>query len=228
MPIGLIVNCLSVALGGLLGAAGGKLIPQRLKDVLPAVFGISAIGIGVVSITRIINLPAVILAVIAGFIIGELLKLEQHTARFFHFLLDRKPFSSKKIDMEQFITIVTIFCVSGLGVFGAITEGVSGDSSILLSKSVLDFFTAAIFAASMGIAVSMISLLQFFILIAVFLSSTMVAPLITPDMMADFTACGGILTIAAGLRIAKIKSVPIVNMIPALLIVFFTSKLWSM
>jgi uncharacterized membrane protein YqgA involved in biofilm formation len=56
----------------------------------------------------------------------------------------------------------------------------------------------------------------------------MVAPLITPDMMADFTACGGILTIAAGLRIAKIKSVPIVNMIPALLIVFFTSKLWSM
>ncbi len=35
-------------------------------------------------------------------------------------------------------------------------EGMTGDPSILIAKSFLDFFTAMIFACSLGIAVSVI------------------------------------------------------------------------
>lgn len=36
----------------------------------------------------------------------------------------------------------------------------------------------------------------------------------------NLSATGGILTLATGFRVAKIKSVPILNMIPALVLIF--------
>jgi uncharacterized membrane protein YqgA involved in biofilm formation len=66
----------------------------------------------------------------------------------------------------------------------------TGDHTILLTKSILDLFTAAIFAASLGFIVSMIVIPQF------------IMPLTTPAMLADFTATGGVLMLAPGLAVA--------------------------
>ena len=41
------------------------------------------------------------------------------------------------------------------------------------------------------------------------------------------SACGGILTMAAGFRVSKIKSVPLVDLMPALILVMPFSALWS-
>lgn len=46
-------------------------------------------------------------------------------------------------------------------------------------------------------------------------------------MFADLSACGGILTMAAGFRVSKIKSVPLVDLMPALILVMPFSALWS-
>jgi uncharacterized protein len=48
--------------------------------------------------------------------------------------------------INQFIAVLILFCASGTGIFGALTEGMTGDPTILLTKSILDFFTAAIFS----------------------------------------------------------------------------------
>jgi uncharacterized membrane protein YqgA involved in biofilm formation len=48
----------------------------------------------------------------------------------------------------------------------------------------------------------------------------------TPAMLADFTATGGVLMLATGLRISGIKSFPIANMLPAMIIVMPISYLW--
>ncbi|MBT9777466.1 DUF554 family protein [Clostridium sp. MCC353] len=113
------------------------------------------------------------------------------------------------------------------GVFGVFTEGLSGDSSILISKSVLDFCTAFIFASTLGITVSFIVIPQIFIFLALFFLSHIIEPMITSSVLMDFMACGGILTIAAGLRIAKIKAIPIADMIPALILIIPLSFLWK-
>lgn len=60
--------------------------------------------------------------------------------------------------IQNYVAIIVLFCASGTGIFGAMNEGMTGDPSILIAKSFLDFFTAMIFACSLGIAVSVISI----------------------------------------------------------------------
>ena len=46
-------------------------------------------------------------------------------------------------------------------------------------------------------------------------------------MIADLSGCGGVLTLGAGLRVAKIIDAPIVDMMPALILVMPLSLLWT-
>ena len=132
------------------------------------------------------------------------------------------------IDMDEYVTIVAIFCASGFGIYGVLMEGMSGESSILLSKSVMDLFTALIFAGAMGAAVSLAAVPQLIVFLIIFGLSKLVVPLTTPELLSDFMACGGILTVAAGLRVSKIKDSPLINMLPALIFVMPFSSLWGM
>ena len=58
--------------------------------------------------------------------------------------------------LSKFVAIVVLFSFSGTGIFGAMNEGMSGNFDILIVKSFLDFFTAMIFATSLGISVASI------------------------------------------------------------------------
>lgn len=87
MPIGVLTNYTAVLLGGLLGTALGKILPQGLKDNLPTLFGFCSIAIGVNSIIKASGMTAVVLAILVGFAIGHSLHLEQWTSKFFHKLV---------------------------------------------------------------------------------------------------------------------------------------------
>ena len=102
----------------------------------------------------------------------------------------------------------------------------TGDNSILISKSILDFFTAAIFACNLGYVVSIISIPQFLIFFVLFLCAGLIFPMTSPDMIADFKACGGFLMLATGFRMVKLKNFPIADMIPAMIIVMPLSYIW--
>ena len=93
--------------------------------------------------------------------------------------------------------------------------------------SVLDFFTAMIFASTLGAAICAIPIPQVIILFIVFGAGKLLAGVLTPAMFADLSACGGILTMAAGFRVSKIKSVPLVDLMPALILVMPFSLLWT-
>ena len=64
-------------------------------------------------------------------------------------------------------------------------------------------------------------------LLLVFGAGKPLAGVLTPTMFADLSACGGILTMAAGFRVSRIKSVPLVDLMPALILVMPFSLLWS-
>ena len=129
--------------------------------------------------------------------------------------------------IQSLVAIIILFCASGTGVFGAMREGITGDASILIAKSFLDFFTAVIFATSLGIAVAAISIPMLLIQLSLGACATLVMPLTTPAMMGDFSAVGGVLLLATGLRICGIKMFAVANMLPALVIAMPLSAAWS-
>lgn len=125
------------------------------------------------------------------------------------------------------VTALVLFCASGTGIYGAIVAGMTGDHSILLAKSILDFATALIFACTLGIVVSLIALPQFLIFMALYLLAGMIYPLCTPAMINDFKACGGILLLATGFRMIRVKEFPVADMIPAMAMAMPVSYLWT-
>ena len=110
-----------------------------------------------------------------------------------------------------------LFTASGLGIVGALTEGVNGSYQLLLVKALMDFFTAIIFAMSLGVAVMTIAIPQFILQAALLLLAQIIMPLMDSTAFNDFTACGGVVLLAIGLRMAHIKIFPVVNYLPALL-----------
>ena len=70
MPIGVLLNVAAVVLGGILGNFLGPRLSEDFKEKLTTVFGSCALLMGIISITFMKNLPAVVFAVIAGTIVG--------------------------------------------------------------------------------------------------------------------------------------------------------------
>ncbi len=225
------INSGALLVGGALGTLLGKVIPKRVKEALPLSCGIISASIGSVMMNKVHTIPPVALAMLTGAFIGEILFLEKRLEQAINWLQNRiTKGSSAHLPPSfvlKFVTILVLFCVSGMGIFGSMQEGISGDATILITKSILDLFTAIIFATELGLSVMLIAIPQIAIQSSLFFGAILLLPLITPAMQADFSACGGIVMLATGLRICGIKIFPIVNMLPALILVMPFSALWA-
>lgn len=227
MPIGIIINVLSVALGGMTGALVGNKLPQKLKEEINLVFGICAMGMGMGSVCLMKNMPAVVFSAIAGSFIGLLLKLGTRIQRLTGRALSGLLKNSDSETEDMMLTAVILFCASSTGIYGSLESGMTGDHSILIAKSILDFFTAMIFACRLGKIISFISIPQFALMISLFLLAQVIVPLTTDIMIADLKACGGLILVATGLRMLQLKPSPIADMIPALVLVMPISYIWT-
>ena len=235
MPIGVIANALAIAVGGVIGAVAGGRLSDDFKEKLNMIFGVCAMGMGVSTIVLMENMPAVILSLILGTMLGVVLHLGRHIENAGIKLQGALARALKTPDeerddqaeqMAQLVTVMVLFCTSGTGIYGAMISGMSGDHSILITKAILDLFTALIFACSLGAVVSLIALPQLVIFLSLFAGSRLIFPLTTPSMINDFKACGGFIMLATGFRIIRVKMFPTADMIPAMLIVMPVSWLW--
>ena len=234
MPIGVIINTVAIFLGGIAGALLGNKLPEKYKEQLNLIFGLCSMGMGISSIVLMKYMPAVVFALIIGTIVGLVFnlgdKVYELCSKLQKVLIGIVPKKETNMSEREFlatlITVIVLFCSSGMGIYGSLSEGMTGDSSLLITKSILDFFTAAIFACNLGYIVSLIAVPQFVIFTILFLSASFIVPLTTPDMIADFKACGGFLMVAAGFRILKLKMFPVVDMIPAMILVMPFSWFW--
>ena len=233
MPIGVICDAGAVIIGGLLGAAFGGKLSAELRDKLNRIFGLCSMGIGISTIVLMKNLPAVVLSLIIGTILGAALHLTEKIRqggmamqRGIRRLLPGST-SGKTADDGLMITAIVLFCASGTGIYGSIVSGMSGDHSILLAKAILDLFTAAIFACSLGSVTACIGIPQAVIFLILYYSARLLFPLTTPDMIADFKACGGLIMLATGFRMTGLVDFPIADMIPAMILIWPASWLWS-
>lgn len=227
--IGPITNSTCIFIGGILGALFSHFVPQRMKDNLPLIFGIITACLGTVLTGKVQSFPVVVLSIIIGASCGEIFYAEFGVTKFLRYVLGKSK-RTKNLNEGQIvglITLISAFCFSSMGIFGSINEGVTGNPEILLAKAVLDFFTAVIFGSLLGGVVSFIAVPQFVILCFFYSVAFLIMPLMNDFVLANFTAVGGIIFTATGLRMCNIKIFPVINMVPALAFVISFSVFWE-
>ncbi len=233
MPIGVIAVSAAVAAGGLLGTLLRSRLSAALKETLNLILGLCAMAMGVSSIVLMQHMPAVVLSVILGTVIGLALRLGDRVHKAGTLAqrgMVRLGLGGGGEDADaaaQLVTVIVLFCVSGTGIYGSILSGMGGGHSVLISKAILDLFTAMIFACSLGPVVSLIALPQLVIHLLLFCGAGLILPLTTPEMVNDFKACGGFLMLASGFRMIQVKMFPTADMIPSMVLAMPVSWLWS-
>ncbi len=231
--IGPFLNSAAIISGGILGVILKNIVPKRIEEGLPSTFSLVAMSLGVTMIIRVSNVPAVVIALLVGTVIGELFNLEtgvQTAAGKLQRSVARVIPHTHSLDdatfARNFTSMMILFSVSALGIIGGLTEGLTGDYQLLIIKSLLDFPTALIFAISLGAAVAFIAVPQLLIQGAMFFLAEAIMPWMDEEAYGDFSALGGIIMLAIGLRIAGIKNYSVTNFLPGLLLVIPVSYLW--
>lgn len=226
MPIGLIIDCSGVFIGGLIGSRLKRFLKKDFTETMTMICGFFSMAIGIRSIVGTNDMTAPVLAIILAFILGYAVNLEKNIQHGVLSVFKKIRIGGAGMDMSLFCTSVSLFCCSAVGWYGSMLESVSGEHTILFTKAIMDSVTAAILAASLGGSVSLIAVFQFVIFLCFFIFGHVIQPLCSPEMILDFSACGGLIAFANGFRMAKLKELPVLNLMPALLIILPLSALW--
>lgn len=232
--IGPTINAGAVISGCLLGFLVGGRLPDRVKKNMPLIFGCASMTLGISMISQVKQIPAVIIALLAGSLLGEFIDLQaalEYFSKSIYARLSKGAPSYQGMTFENFTTLfgslLVIFCFSGTGVVGALNEGLTGDPSLLIVKACLDFLTAIIFTANIGFGLLLFVLPMFAIQSALYLGANSINIYLTPTIISDFKATGGILMLAAGFNLMQLKNFRLLNMLPSVFIILVISTLWS-
>ncbi|WP_078791724.1 DUF554 family protein [Megasphaera cerevisiae] len=223
LPMGIIIDCSVIFVATIVGSLVKGRYTRETFQFLMSFSGISAVCIGVISLIRQENISIVLFSLGIGLVIGEkiqIYKLVKKAAQKIFLMLNLEKEMSNEEYVSLYLLVMMIFCASGTNIFGAITEGLNGDATILIAKSVMDVFGAFTFATVLGFPMLLIIIPQCVILGMLFFLSSFMAPYITATAIDNFVSVGGVITLVIGLDILNFKSVNAINLLPALLIVF--------
>ena len=119
---------------------------------------------------------------------------------------------------KGFVTASLLFCVGPMTILGSIQDGLSGDYTLLATKSILDGFASLAIAASMGWGVLFAALTVLVYQGGLTLGAGLVKALLTEPMVAEMTATGGTLILAIGLNLLDLTTIRVANFLPALIV----------
>ena len=157
---GTLINVATVLLGSLAGLALSGRLPQQTQRTLLQTLGLVTLFIGLdmaLALDRVSggHVPGVILSLLAlaaGAVLGEALGTEERLAGLGERL--KRRFGGGGRFTEGFVAASLLFCVGPLTIVGGIQNGLSGDSSTYVLKSVLDGIAALALAGAYGAGVS--------------------------------------------------------------------------
>jgi hypothetical protein len=218
---GTIINIITVIIGGILGLLFGSKLPERVREAVLSILGLFTMALGMQMFLETNNALVVLAALLIGTLLGEWWQIEMRLEHFGEKLKTRFSKMSGRQDLsrfvEGFLTASILFCVGPMAILGSIQDGLTGDFSLLATKAVMDGFAAMAFASTMGVGVlfSAVTLLVF--QGGISLLAVQVQNLITPAMIAEMSAAGGVILIGIALsNILSIRKIRTGNALPAL------------
>lgn len=223
---GTLVNAAAVIIGGLIGLILKKGIKEAYTDGINKVLGLSVLIIGLngvisnmftVSDGKLSSSGELLLIVflVVGTLIGEMLKLDDRFSRFCKRI--ETKFKSEGF-ASGFINGTVLFCVGAMSIIGSINDGLTGDSSILLVKSALDFVNAIIFGATLGYGVIFVFIPIIIYQGGISLLAGALSGILQGELLTQICMVGYAIIMAIGLNFILVKKFKTLNMVPALIL----------
>ena len=224
--LGTIVNVGCILSGSVIGSFVSRGINEKYKTALFDALGLATIGLGVnafVSNMPKSEYPVLFIASLAiGTVLGTWLDLNGK----FQGLLQKAKGGSKLA--EGLSTAILLFCIGTLSILGPIESRLNGNNTYLFTNATLDFVSSIILSSAYGIGIAIAALVLFCWQGSIYAFAGLIAPCMTPQLMAEVSILGGVFLMSSGLGILQIRDCKTLNMLPALLVppVFFA--IWKL
>jgi uncharacterized protein len=245
--LGTLVNVVTVLLGTGVGVLLHGRMPERVRSTVLDGIGLIVLGVGVASFLETDNAVFPIVAIVAGGVLGELLRIEERlevlgerlrrvvegdaSQKVIASYIERDPdelavdhamgddSSTNRSFVDGFLIASLTFGVGAMMIVGSLQDGISGDSELLIVKAALDGLVSVPFAAVYGWGVGF-SVLSIAVLqgAVTLLGATLGESVLDDRMVAEIEATGGVMILGIGLRLLDIKKVKVGSYLPGLVI----------
>ena len=170
--LGTLINTGAIIAGGVVGSFFQRGLKERFQETLMSAMGLSVILLSLGGVcSEMLTLQngqletqgvmMMIVSLALGALVGEAINLEHHTQPFGAFLraaienlgewLKRKTGSEGDNEFTNaFVSASLTVCIGAMAIVGSIQDGLTGDSSVLVTKAILDCIIIFVMTASMG------------------------------------------------------------------------------
>ena len=227
--LGTLVNTAAVIVGGLLGLALKNGIAKRFEKILMQGLGLATIFIGISGVLKYMlvvengsiasrGTMLLIFSLVIGCLLGQWIDIESKMEQLGVKLKAAVRVKNDNRFVEGFVTASLIICVGAMAIVGSMQDGLSGDSSMLIAKSLLDFVLVAILASAYGVGVVFSAIPIFVYQGAITLIAALFGSVIREVLIEELSFIGSALIFCVGVNLVREKTFKVANMLPALLI----------
>jgi hypothetical protein len=236
---GTILNAAGILIGSILGMA----LKQPLTAVTQQTWKLAlgaltmfvglrltwiSVGGGFLSVGR--QLTIALLAMILGRLAGRGLRLQQGSNRLGQFAKDRIPSGDRPARHRRsdgFLVCAVLFCVTPLGLLGAVQDGLAAYWPTLAIKAAMDALAAMALVNLLGwgVMLSVVPLLAFQGTLS--LVSHSLGCYVPLPLLNSINATGGLLVFTVALVIWELKKVELVDYLPSLAFAPLLAWIWK-
>lgn len=237
--LGTLINVIAVIVGGFLGHFFGRFLTESMQETFPRVCGVSVLFIGIGgALEGMLNVDGgivssgrgvfIVIILLLGAIVGEIINIEGGFERFGEWLKKKTGNAKDKNFVEGFINCSFTVCIGAMAIVGSIQDGIYGDISILLTKSILDMIIVMVMTCSLGkgpvFSFIPIAILQG----GVTLCSRFIEPILTDTALNNLSMIGSVLIFCVGINLVWDKRIKVANLLPAVVFaVLFAFLPWQ-
>ena len=235
---GTLINILTISLGTFLGLILKKHLSKSSQQVILQCIGLLTVWISIdmtnyikqASVGKIDGFFLAVLALVIGGLLGEFWQLEERLYKLGDYF--KKKVKSKGRFTEGFVDSSLLFCIGPMAIVGSFNNGISGDTSILTLKAMLDGIVAISLSSNYGIGVgfSIIPILIYqggLSLIAGLVNLVIENPADEPAFLL-MSGVGGVLIMGIGFNLLEVTKIKLASFIPSLLLAPFIYYLFDL
>lgn len=223
--LGNIINVAAIVFGCAAGKLFGNRLTENYRDAAVKAGGLALLLLGIQMALGGNHFILILLSMVIGSIIGEAIDIDGAMERFGK-KVEEKFAAGNSGFSKAFVYATLLFCIGPMSIMGSIAGALRGEHGILITKAVLDGIFSAILTVTMGFGVIGAAVTTGVYQGAIVLCARWVDQYLTEAIVTEMTATGGLLILAIGLNMLKIREFKTANLLPALLLICVFVAIW--